>query len=112
MTCGIYACVSTRDRQEVENQLSQLRRYAQAQGWQVREFIDRESGSKADRNQFQVLFRAASRRDVDVILVWALDRFSREGVFKTFEHLEKLWSYGVAFESLTRRPTSAQPAHW
>jgi DNA invertase Pin-like site-specific DNA recombinase len=99
--CAIYARVSTRDRQEVENQLSQLRRYAKAQRWQAQEYIDRESAGNADRDQFQAIFRAASRREFDVVLVWALDRFSREGVFQTFAHLEKLRSYGVAFESLT-----------
>ena len=40
---ALYARVSTRDRQEAENQLRDLRRYAKAQRWQVvEESIDRE----------------------------------------------------------------------
>jgi hypothetical protein len=33
--------------------------------------------------------------------VWALDRFTREGVLETFEHIRKLTTYGVGFESYT-----------
>jgi DNA invertase Pin-like site-specific DNA recombinase len=47
------------------------------------------------------MFDAASRREFDVVLVWALDRFTREGVYETFDHIRKLSSYGVQFESLT-----------
>jgi DNA invertase Pin-like site-specific DNA recombinase len=32
-------------------------------------------------------------------LVWSLDRFSREGIGKTFNHLKRLDSYGVKFRS-------------
>jgi DNA invertase Pin-like site-specific DNA recombinase len=99
---AIYARVSTKDKgQDVENQLIQQRRYAAAQGWQVVEFIDHETGKHADRPAFQRLFEAASRREIDVVLVWALDRFTREGVAETFLHIKKLLDYGVQFESLT-----------
>ncbi len=102
MRVGIYARVSTRDKgQDVENQLVQLRRYAGAQGWQITEFVDQETGKHADRSGFQALFTAASRRELDVVLVWALDRFTREGVAETFLHIKKLLDYGVQFESLT-----------
>src|SRR4029077_20785360 len=53
-----------------------------------------------NRPQFQALFAAASRREMDVVLVWALDRFSREGVAATFAHIKRLLDYGVQFESL------------
>ena len=109
MRCAIYARVSTVDRQEVANQIEQLRRYAGAagriagspHGWDVVEFIDHESGKHDRRPRFQELFQAAARRDFDVVLVWALDRFSREGVARTFGHIQKLTSYGVQFESFT-----------
>jgi DNA invertase Pin-like site-specific DNA recombinase len=102
MRCAIYARVSTADKQEVHNQLAQLRRYAGAQRWKViTEYVDRESGSRGDRAQFRALFDAAGRREFGVVLVWALDRFTREGVYQTFTHIEKLRSYGVQFESVT-----------
>ena len=99
--CAIYARVSTVDRQEAGNQLDQLRRYAAAHQWELLEYIDQESGKHDQRPWFQELFRAAARREFDLVLVWALDRFSREGVARTFGHIQKLTSYGVAFESFT-----------
>src|ERR1051325_4469362 len=102
MRAAIYARVSTRDKgQDTENQLSQLRRYAERQGWTWEEFIDRDTGKHADRAGFQALFTAASRRQFDVVLVWALDRFTREGVAETFAHIARLSTYGVKFESFT-----------
>ena len=37
----------------------------------------------------------ASRKQFDMILFWSLDRFSREGVLETLQHLQTLTSYGV-----------------
>jgi DNA invertase Pin-like site-specific DNA recombinase len=97
----LYLRVST-DKQETENQAVQLREFAAKQGWQiVREYCDYESGSKADRPQFQQMFEDASRRKFDLVLFWALDRLSREGVYQTLQHLNRLESYGVGFRSFT-----------
>jgi DNA invertase Pin-like site-specific DNA recombinase len=99
---AIYARVSTKDKgQDTENQLAQLRRYAESQSWEVVEYIDHETGKHANRAAFQKLFEAASRREINMVLVWALDRFTREGVGETFLHIKKLAGYGVQFESLT-----------
>jgi DNA invertase Pin-like site-specific DNA recombinase len=74
MKCAIYARVSTKDKgQDVENQLIQQRRYTTAQGWEITEFIDHETGKHANRPQFQALFAAASRREMDVVLVRSID---------------------------------------
>ena len=51
------------------------------------------------REQFKAMFTAASRREFDVLVTWALDRLSREGVAKTFEHIKTLRSYGVEYVS-------------
>lgn len=102
---GLYARISTRDKgQDVENQLTQLREFAARQGWIiVHEFVDRESGSTADRTEFQAMFRAASQRKFDVLLFWSLDRLSREGVLETLQHLNRLTSYGVNYRSFTEQ---------
>lgn len=101
MRCAIYARVSTVDRQDVQNQVAQLRRYAIANKWEIQEFIDHESGRHDQRPMFQALFHAASRHLIDIVLVWALDRFTRQGVAETFGHIQKLSSYRVQFESFT-----------
>jgi DNA invertase Pin-like site-specific DNA recombinase len=95
--------VSTKDKgQDTENQLAQLRQFAQANGWPiVAEFVDRATGKRSDRAEFQRMFAAASRREFDVLVTWALDRLSREGVAKTFEHIKQLRGYGVEYVSFT-----------
>jgi DNA invertase Pin-like site-specific DNA recombinase len=102
---ALYARVSTKDKQEVENQLAQLREFAGKQGWEiVREYIDHVSGKRADnRPEFQAMLAAASRREFDLLLFWSLDRFSREGVLPTLKHLELLTSYGTAWKSYTEQ---------
>jgi len=101
---AIYTRVSSRDKQDPKNQLRQLREFCAAQNWTiVREYEDRVSGKHADRDEFQKMFAAASRRQFDAVLFWALDRFSREGVFETLQHLQRLTSYGVGFRSFTEQ---------
>jgi DNA invertase Pin-like site-specific DNA recombinase len=102
---AIYARVSTRERgQDTQNQLHQLREFAARQGWVVvHEFVDHESASTDDREQFQAIFQAASRRELDVLLFWSLDRFSREGVFETLTHLNRLTGYAVHYRSFTEQ---------
>src|SRR6202000_52097 len=91
MRCAIYARVSTKDKgQDVENQLAQLRRYAVAQNWEMVEYVDHDAGKHANREMFKAMFAAASRREFDVVLVWALDRLTREGVGETFAHIRTL----------------------
>ena len=61
------------------------------------------SGKRGDREQFQRMFAAASRREFDILLFWSLDRLSREGVFETLNHLQRLTSYGVNYRSFTEQ---------
>jgi DNA invertase Pin-like site-specific DNA recombinase len=98
---AIYGRVST-DRQQTANQLDQLRSYSVAQGWHLTGvYTDQESGGKAERKEFKRMFIAAARREFDVVLVWSLDRFTREGVAETFQHIERLAASGVKFVSMT-----------
>lgn len=91
-------------RQHVENQLGQLRTFATAQGWEItQEYIDHESGLKSDRPEFKKLLTGASRHEFDIVLFWALDRFSREGTRKTLAYLTLLENYNVGFRSFTEQ---------
>lgn len=105
MKIALYARVSTRDKgQHTDNQLDDLRRFAQAHGWSIyKEYVEEESGGTANRGQFQLLFADAHRRHFDLVLFWSLDRFSREGVLPTLQHLNKLESWGVGFKSYTEQ---------
>ena len=102
---AVYARISTKDKkQDNENQLRQLRDYCSKQGWTIaKEYVDRASGKRSDREQFQAMFEGAFRREFDCVLFWSLDRFSREGTLETLQHLQRLTSYGVAFKSYTEQ---------
>jgi DNA invertase Pin-like site-specific DNA recombinase len=45
------------------------------------------------------MFEDASRKQFDMVLFWSLDRFSREGVLETLQHLQKLTANGVEWFS-------------
>jgi DNA invertase Pin-like site-specific DNA recombinase len=105
MQVALYARVSTRDNsQDTENQLTQLRAFAVSQKWTVvHEYVDRATGKHSDRVHFQRLFEDASKRKFDLVLFWSLDRFSREGVFETLHHLQRLAQSGVGYRSFTEQ---------
>ncbi len=77
-----------------------MRRFAGTQGWKgTAEYVDRESGAKADRAQFQQMLADASKRKFDVLLFWSIDRFSREGILPVLTHMKRLSDYGVKYRS-------------
>jgi DNA invertase Pin-like site-specific DNA recombinase len=102
---ALYARVSTKDKgQDNENQLRQLRDFAGKQDWTITaEYVDRATGKRGDRDQFQRMFAAASRREFDILLFWSLDRLSREGTVETLNHLQRLTGYGVNYRSFTEQ---------
>lgn len=105
MRVALYARVSTKDKgQDTENQLRQLRDFAKQQGWELAaEYVDRASGKRSDRPQFQAMLTAASQRQFDVLLFWSLDRLTREGALATLRYLEQLSGYGVRYRSFTEQ---------
>jgi len=104
-TVCLYARVSTRDKgQDTENQLLQLRQFCKQQGWTVvQEYVDQKTGRTSDREAFQRLFQDAYQKRFQMVLFWALDRFSREGATDTLQHLRKLSNYGVQWKSFTEQ---------
>ncbi|OGX92215.1 recombinase family protein [Hymenobacter coccineus] len=104
-TVALYARVSTKDKgQSMENQLPELRRFAQAHGYTIyKEYVEHESGGTGKRSEFQVLFADAHQRRFDTVLFWSLDRFSREGALPTLQYLNQLQGWGVGYKSLTEQ---------
>src|SRR5579884_713187 len=109
---AIYARVSTRDkRQDPQNQLDQLRAYCERMAYGVaHEYVDYDSGGKRanERPGLAQLFADAARRRFDMVLVWALDRFGRNGMAATVLDLQRLGSYGVTFRSFTEPHLSTE----
>lgn len=102
MNCAIYARVSTAD-QTCALQLTELRTYIQARGWEpAGEYVDTGwSGSKASRPQLDRLMQDARLRKVDCILVWKLDRWGRS-VSHLVASLQELAGLGVRWIAVTQ----------
>ncbi|MGA7416137.1 MAG: recombinase family protein, partial [Bryobacteraceae bacterium] len=101
MRVALYARVSKDDgKQDTENQLAELRGFCQRSDWEiVHEYVDKASGKTGERPQFQKMFADASQKRFDLVLFWALDRFSREGTLATMKYLEQLTDAGVNWRS-------------
>ncbi|MCH7663755.1 MAG: recombinase family protein, partial [Chloroflexi bacterium] len=58
-----------------------LERVCEQRGWEVVQVSEVEESAygKKPREQFQVMLEDARRGKFDVLLVWSLDRFSRQG---------------------------------
>jgi DNA invertase Pin-like site-specific DNA recombinase len=77
-----------------------MREYAARRGWSVVVQV-REVGSGAsERELCEQLLDAARRREIDVVLVWRLDRWGRS-VADLIATLQELSHLGVGFVSLT-----------
>ena len=100
---AIYARVSTRDKdQDPELQLGPLRAYVAARGWEAVEYIDvAPAGDLRRRTSWRRLLVDSSRRRVDVILVWKLDRAFRS-TLDALATLRDLEHHGVQFASVTQ----------
>jgi DNA invertase Pin-like site-specific DNA recombinase len=97
----IYARTSTADKQDYSKQLTQLRAYADSQGWTVvTEYVDQASGATSERDAFQELLRATAKGGIDLVLFHDLSRLSRQGALQTLMILEQWKARGVGFHSL------------
>ena len=80
MRAAIYARVST-NGQTVENQVRELQEVADRSGWKVAKvFQDQGISGKNGRDkrpQLDALLKAVTRREIDIVLVWAVDRLGR-----------------------------------
>jgi putative DNA-invertase from lambdoid prophage Rac len=97
---GLYARVSTHDQQTLSLQMRAMREYAAKRGWTIAVQI-KEIGSGASARELREnLLAAARRREIDVVLVWRLDRWGRSLVDLVVT-LKELAELGVSFVSLT-----------
>ena len=98
---GLYARVSTNDQQTIPMQIRSMREYARKRGWTVAAQVKEIGSGAASQRQLRgQLLEAARRREIDVVLVWRLDRWGRSvaDLLSTLQELEHL---GVGFVSLT-----------
>ena len=94
---ALYARVSTHE-QDTENQLTELRAVAERAGWLITgEYVDNGiSGAKGRQHRpaFNDLCKTITRRQVDVVVCWSVDRLSRS-LKDLVEFLNDLHASGV-----------------
>src|SRR5579864_6629720 len=106
---GLYARVSTNDQQTLPMQSRALREYAARRGWTIAMQVRKVGSGATQRQAREKLLEAARRRQIDVVLVWRLDRWGRSvtDLLATLQELEHL---GVGFVSLTEALDLTTPA--
>ena len=106
---GLYARVSTNDQQTLAMQNRAMREYAARRGWTVAMQVREVNSGAAKREARERLLEAARRREIDLVLVWRLDRWGRSvtDLLATLQELEHL---GVGFVSLTEALDLTTPA--
>src|SRR3977135_2065363 len=97
---GLYARVSTHDQQTLPLQMRAMREYAAKRGWAIAAQIKEVGSGAVTRELREKLLAAARRREIDVVLVWRLDRWGRSLVDLVVT-LKELAALGVGFVSLT-----------
>jgi putative DNA-invertase from lambdoid prophage Rac len=109
LRAGLYARVSTNDQQTLPMQNRALRQYATRRGWAIAMQVHEVGSGAAERKAREQLMEAARRREIDVVVVWRLDRWGRSvtDLLATLQELEHL---GVGFVSLTEALDLTTPA--
>ncbi|MBV8220466.1 MAG: recombinase family protein [Solirubrobacterales bacterium] len=97
---GLYARVSTHDQQTLPLQLSAMREHAEHRGWTVVMTVEDVGSGVRERPKRDDLMRAARRRELDLVLVWRLDRWGRSLV-DLVTTLQELTALQVGFVSLS-----------
>ena len=105
---GLHARVSTNDQQTLTMQNRAMREYAVRRGWTIALQVREVNSGAARREAREKLLDAARRRQIDIVLVWRLDRRGRSvtDLLATLQELEHL---GVDFVSLAEALDLATP---
>ena len=97
---GLYARVSTHDQKTLPMQIRAMREYAAKRGWELGVQIKEVGSGAVERELREMVMAAARRRQIDVVLVWRLDRWDRS-LADLVVTLKELADLGVGFVSLT-----------
>jgi DNA invertase Pin-like site-specific DNA recombinase len=98
----LWLRVSTDSKgQDPELQRADLEGVCQQRGWQVVKVYEVEESAfgRTPRQQFQAMLEDARRSKFDVLVVWSLDRFSREGEWSVSRIMACLQDWNVRFYS-------------
>lgn len=100
MRVAVYARVSTHDQQTLGMQVDAMSAYIKNRSWLIAKSVEDIGSGAKERPGRESLLMAARRREIDVIVVWRLDRWGRS-VADLMTTLGELLDLGVGFVSLT-----------
>ena len=114
MKALIYArCSTSESRQDVEVQLKELRCYCRHHNWDYKEEAEYGSGYKGEQPRLNKRIDQIRKGHFDALIVYSMDRFSREHPRKVAELLNKIvYDYKSRFISLSDGIDSADDIKW
>ena len=98
---AIWTRVST-DRQHEDNQIPDLERLCQHRGWEITqryEIADASAYKGEHRHALQRMLDDAHRGEFSVLVVWAVDRLSRQGIEELLRLIRQLRERNVSLVS-------------
>ncbi len=106
-------CSTDEHRQDVENQLKELRRYCQAHDWAFDEVAEYGSGYKEAQPKLQAVLERVRKGHYQVFVTFSLDRFSRQHPSKVNALLDQIvYQYGCRFISIQESLDSQNELIW
>jgi putative DNA-invertase from lambdoid prophage Rac len=116
LRAGICAGVSKYGRQNLPWQVRAMRQYAKGRGWAVAVQVNEVGEGAGVRKLRERILDTVRRRDIDVVLVWGLDRWARS-MTDLITTLKELNDCRVGFVSLAdaidiRTPSGRAMAGW
>jgi len=108
MKCVIYSRVSSQE-QTLDNQIPVLENWAHSRGFELAETYQEMESAWRNGHQTELarLLDNARKRKFDIVLVWALDRLSREGSAAILNLVNSLKVYGIRIISYQEPWTEA-----
>ena len=105
---AVYLRVSTNE-QVADNQLPALRDFAKNRGWEIIEiYSEQESAWKSGHQHELARLKVDARQHkFEIVLIWALDRLSREGAAAILNLISTFKTYGVKVISYQEAWTEA-----
>jgi site-specific DNA recombinase len=114
MKCAVYVRVSTEEQAKegysLAAQTDKIIEYIKNKGWTYSEIYSDEGYSAASRRRpaLELALAAAQERRFDVLLVYKIDRLSRN-LKDLIEIVEELAKYGIGFKSITELIDTTTP---
>jgi DNA invertase Pin-like site-specific DNA recombinase len=97
---AIYARVSTHDQKTLPMQIEKCSGFAFSRGWEVTMNVNEVGSGALKRPEREALLNLCRRRELDIVIVWKLDRWGRS-VSDIVSTLQELQELGIQFVSVT-----------